>query len=103
MSNKSQGKSETASAAGPQTNTQPMPTVGRSVHYRLSEPQAAYADALAGRKNVLKAGKVCPATVTDVHSADCVDLRIIIGAHDAFQTSVMRGDGNGMWDWPPRA
>jgi hypothetical protein len=79
------------------------PTVGRIVHYRLTEANAAFADAQAGRRNVLAAGDTYPAIVTKVHGADCADLRIFIGAQDAFQSSVMLGDKEGMWAWPPRA
>lgn len=88
--------------AGPNPVTEPRPSIGRIVHYSITDAQAAYADAQAGRKNVLKAEKTCPAIVTDVHGDDCVDLRILIGGQDAFVTSAMKGRGPGMWRWPER-
>lgn len=80
----------------------PKPSIARIVHYSLTEAQAAFADAQAGRKNVLEAGRTCPAIVTDVHDDDCVDLRVIIRGQDTFVTSAMKGSKPGMWRWPER-
>lgn len=88
--------------AQPQARTDPKPAIARIVHYSLTEGQAAFADAQAGRKNTLEAGKLCPAIITDVHSDDCVDLRIIIRGQDAFVTSVALGTAPGTWQWPER-
>lgn len=86
----------------PERAAEPKPSIGRIVLYSLTEAQSAYADAQAGRKNVLEAGMACPAIVTDVHGDDCVDLRVIIRGQDAFVSSAMKGDEPGMWRWPAR-
>lgn len=83
-------------------HTDPTPSIGRIVHYSLTEAQAAFADAQAGRKNTLEAGKLCPAIVTDVHNDNYVDLRVIIRGQDTFVTSAMKGSKPGMWRWPER-
>lgn len=80
----------------------PAPSIGRVVHYRLTEADAAAIDGALGRRNALKAGHVYPAVMTEVHGADCVDLRIFAGPVDRFHSSVMRGDVEGTWFWPPR-
>jgi len=108
------------------------PTVGRTVHYVLSEGDA---DAInvrrrdfrafeAGHKhphepgqpaatghiahvgNEAREGDACAAVVVRVFhpSVSTANLQVLLDGNDHYwATSRMEGDGPGHWQWPPRA
>ena len=60
------------------------PSIGRIVHF-------SYGD------------QVFPAIVTAVHSDTCVNLEVFgLSLGDRIHTSVLQGDENLQWRWPPR-
>lgn len=72
------------------------PSVGRIVHYQPTNEQQ-------GKKD----GQPYPAIITHVWGDDCVNMEINNDRSfpfngDRCMTSVMRGDGRGQWQWPPR-
>jgi len=100
------------------------PSIGRIVHYTLSEQDAAQinkrrSDArnlnaagvtLASQGlgpqihigNPVAAGDVFPAMVVKVHSWSA-NLQVFLDGNDTFwATSVAEGDGELHWQWPPR-
>lgn len=101
------------------------PSVGRIVHYRLTEQDAeainkrrldfsryrlteSYTDTgyQAHYGNVAAAGDVYPAGIVRVwgtgETAAC-NLRVWLdGTDDLWALSRVQGDGDGQWSWPPR-
>jgi hypothetical protein len=106
-------------------------TIGRIVHYRLSETDAQdinrrrhdfmtfnrmYVKKEAGNPgatghvghfgNAVRPGDVFPAMIVRVFPGnphDVVNLQVHLDGNDLFwATSRHAGDGNGEWDWPPR-
>lgn len=70
------------------TDAQQKPSLGRIVRY--------------GVQTVAGALEVRPAIITRVHNDTCVDLEVF-GVHDnRLPTSVVQGDGERQWNWPPR-
>lgn len=70
-----------------------IPTVGRIVHFRFPELEQ-------GTNNH---GPLAPAIITRVWSDTCVNLKVIAdGPADIWKTSVIQGDGDAQWSWPPR-
>lgn len=68
------------------------PSIGRIVHYFVNR--------------AVKDGQPYPAIITHVFSETCVNLFVFSDATYPFdgqlRSSVVRGDGPGCWDWPPR-
>lgn len=106
------------------------PTIGRIVHYRLTQADAAainrrrttgasIASRLADEKwpagaqahigNPAYAGQVFPAIVVEVwpneHGPehDGINAQVFLDGNDTlWVTSVGEGEGPGQWQWPPR-
>ncbi|WP_033818893.1 hypothetical protein [Kitasatospora sp. MBT63] len=92
-----------------------QPTIGRIVHYVLSESDADLITrrraARAAREavgvetlgNHVEAGQVFPATIVRVWP-DTVSLQVALDGPDgAWVTSRTEGTGPGTWAWPPRS
>lgn len=79
------------------------PTIGRIVHYRMSDYDVSCANAGPFSKNPVRAGDVLPAVVVATHGTSCVNLKVLLDGHgDYWATSRVEGDGPGQWFWPPR-
>lgn len=98
----------------------PAPTVGRIVHYRLSQQDAndinrrredaQHADAGADRTgfvvhhgNQALEGQVCAATIVRVFNSDshAVNLQVALDGNDSlWATSRPEGNEPGQWAWP---
>lgn len=99
------------------------PTVGRTVHYMLSEGDAAeingrrYAVSNAAARedntgfvvhtgNDAAAGDVLPMLIVKVWgdtAEAAVNGQVVLDGNDSYwATSRIQGDGPGMWSWPPR-
>lgn len=96
------------------------PTIGRIVHYTLSNFDAdqinrrrddfsAAQSASAGLGyvghvgNRATAGDVCPAIVVRTFGGPAVNLQVQLDGTDTFwATSRTEGEGEGHWAWPPR-
>ena len=98
-----------------------QPTIGRIVHYRLSDADVAAihaaSDATRGRRNPVSAGQVYPAQITAVFDPAGGTANMVVqldGLQQHWVTSSRRGepaDGlettgetipPGTWCWPPR-
>lgn len=86
------------------------PTVGRIVHYTLSEQDAGNIELrrieskLLG--NQVKAGDEVAAIIVAVWSETCVNLRCFLDGEDTFwglSRSPSSGPVPGAWHWPERA
>lgn len=90
----------------------PAPSVGRIVHYRLSDSDAATinarrADLPSSRGNTVAEGDAFPAVIVRVWPQDRVNLQVLLDGNDAhWATSVDFADeGSALprtWSWPPR-
>lgn len=85
-----------------------VPTVGRIVHYRLSDADAAAIRSLPTvHLNPVQAGQVCAAVIVRVWGdtpESAVNLQVLLdGLGTYWATSRCQGDGDGSWSWPPRA
>jgi hypothetical protein len=109
-----------------------LPTIGRIVHYRLTDADAtainkrradfeAFRRTLAGSPEVesgtpgatghmahvgnhATAGDYLPAMVVATFGGDAANLQVFLDGNDTYwATSRPNGDGNGTWTWPPRA
>lgn len=76
-----------------------VPTIGRIVIYKPTKEtkeaiKELYPD--SGQNNEL------PAVITEVHSVDCVNLKVMINGpcSDLWTTSTLLGTGDGEWHWP---
>lgn len=86
------------------------PSVGRIVHYRLSEGDAsviAHQRLTVGspQSNAAQAGDVYPAIVVRVFdpSVTTANLQVFLDGTDSYwATSRQEGDDPGTWFWPPR-
>ncbi|MEU4332345.1 hypothetical protein [Nonomuraea dietziae] len=88
------------------------PTIGRIVHYTLSEYDAQQIErqrplVVDGRqvRNSAQAGDVFPALIVRTFdpSVSTVNLKILFdGEGEYWATSRQEGDGEGRWFWPPR-
>jgi hypothetical protein len=94
------------------------PTIGRLVHYKLSESDAAQinrrrvaqphspewpAGAQAHVGNNVAAGETVPLIVIRNWSADLINGQALLDGNDQFWvTSAHQGDEPGQWNWPPR-
>lgn len=104
----------------------PLPTIGRIVHYRLSEQDAERINArrLATRErlahttdpglgfqphagNRAEPGATYPMLIVAVWGAQPTSLvngQVFLDGNDVhWATSVSTGTGPGTWSWPPRA
>jgi len=86
-------------------------TIGRIVHYRLSDGDKDAINARRGETavhaNYVYAGDYLPAMITAVFGGSTgpgsVNLKVFVdGDWDYWATSRPEGDGNGQWTWPPR-
>jgi hypothetical protein len=88
-----------------------LPTVGRIVHYRLSESDVQsikFARSAAGgmypQGNPVAPGDTYPAVVVRTFGGPNVNLQVLLDGPDSFwATSRPEGDGPGTWCWPPRS
>lgn len=98
------------------------PTIGRIVHYRLSDQDAAQinkrrADASAHMAehrensngvvvhvgNSVQAGDVYPLVITRTWGGSAVNGQVLLDGSDTlWVTSVTEGEGLRNWSWPPR-
>lgn len=88
------------------------PTVGRIIHYKLSDTDVATIDALtyaaeaSVKRNPVVEGQVFPAVIVRVWGpADdsAVNLQVLLdGDCSYWATSRVPGDLPGQWIWPPR-
>lgn len=84
-----------------------QPTVGRIVHYRLSEQDAQQ---ITDRRrdagvfgNPVPAGDTYPMVIVRVWSTTLVNGQVLLDGPDTlWVTSVTLGDGPRTWSWPPR-
>lgn len=89
------------------------PTIGRIVHYTLSQLDAeliaskrGYASMHAApiASNAVHAGDVYPAMVVRTFGGDAVNLRVLLDGEDTYWAcSRTLGDQPGTWAWPPLA
>jgi hypothetical protein len=91
------------------TTPVPAPSIGRIVHYRLSEYDAEAINGVRNdpnghdRGNTAAAGQVFPADVVRVFGGPAVNLQVKLDGTDTYwATSRTPGDGEGEWFWPPR-
>lgn len=92
-----------------------QPTIGRIVHYRLSERDV---ESITGARlnntslfgSIPKAGDVVPLIITRVWPdeygegvAGVNGQAFLDGNHSHWVTSAKEGADNGEWSWPPRA
>lgn len=83
------------------------PTIGRIVHYKLSETEAAYIQSKHQDRsscNQVSAGDVYPAMIVRVWgTGESVNLQVYLdGDCSYWATSRAQGDGDGFWSWPQR-
>jgi hypothetical protein len=89
-----------------------QPTIGRIVHYRLSEQDMPRITALvneprpSGRSHVLnptRVGDTVPAIVVASWAEQTANLHVLLdGEVTLWVTSAKEGDVPGTWAWPPR-
>lgn len=105
-----------------------QPTVGRIVHYALSDQDVReinrrrddfqafsreHARAVPGEPgatghqahigNPAGVGQVCPAVVVRTFGGDAANLQVLLDGTDTYwATSRTPGEGPGHWAWPPR-
>lgn len=94
-----------------------QPTIGRIVHYTLSEGDAmvikqnrqervAAASGIASASrfgNDVEAGQVYPAQIVRVFSPSSANLQVFLDGSDQYwATSRSEGSNPGTWSWPPR-
>jgi hypothetical protein len=89
-----------------------IPSLGRIVHYRLSEHDVAEIDRESPRRtggvgvqrNPVSVGQVYPAQVVATFgSGTTANLAVQLdGAAQHWATSRVEGDSPGTWCWPPR-
>ncbi|MDT7783903.1 MAG: hypothetical protein QOF58_2322 [Pseudonocardiales bacterium] len=85
----------------------PAPSIGRIVHYRLSEYDA---EAINRRRlgfpndfNAAVAGQAYPALVVRTFGGQAANLQVFLDGNDTqWVTSRTPGEDNGQWCWPAR-
>ena len=85
----------------------PQPTIGRIVHYQLSEFDA---EEISARRavtgdagNHVQSGQVYPALVVRTFGGPNANLQVLLDGTDTYwATSRTSGDRPGTWAWPPR-
>lgn len=84
------------------------PTIGRIVHYTLSQHDA---DAIQLRRteagitnaNTAAAGQTYPAVVVRTFGGAAANLQVLLDGPDMYwATSRTEGEGESHWVWPPR-
>jgi hypothetical protein len=88
----------------------PLPTIGRTVLYRLSDDDARRITQQRAnngtRGNVVEEGQVFPAVVVRIFPGNphgVVNLKVLLDGPDEFwATSRHEGDEPGTWSWPER-
>jgi hypothetical protein len=87
----------------------PAPTIGRIVHYTLTEADAAAINkrrtgALVDRVgNHATAGDICPAMIVRTFGGPAANLQVVLDGTDSFWvTSRTEGTEPGTWAWPER-
>ncbi len=93
------------------------PTVGRIVHYTLTEADAEAANRRRGNGsagsdgggmvvhvgNHAAVGQVCAALVVRTFDGPYANLQVFLDGNDTlWATSRSEGDGPGFWQWPAR-
>lgn len=84
------------------------PTVGRIVHYQLSDADCMSIRQLPGAHNPVHEGQVLPAVVVAVFtvgdtSPAPANLQVLLDGDGSYwATSRLEGDAPGTWAWPPR-
>lgn len=88
------------------------PTIGRIVHYRLSDDDAARIIEMGNRPlpdgrsplhNASRPGDMYPAIIVRVWDDGSVNARVFLdGELTLWVTSRHEGDEPGTWSWPPR-
>jgi len=80
-----------------------VPTVGRIVHYRLSDPDATLINVPQRVGNRARMGDTYPALVVR-NNGGSVNLQVFLDGSDSYwATSRTEGEDGGHWSWPPRA
>lgn len=89
-----------------------QPTIGRIVHYKLSEgdvvvidqQQPMYGtDGTRAQRNPVSEGHVYPALVVRVFEPGYCNLQVFLdGDCSYWATSRVEGTESGQWSWPPR-
>lgn len=83
--------------------TDQSPTVGRIVHYRLSDQDINDVFLMVGSRSDARADDVLPSVIIRTHEQGVVDLQVFLDAPGAlYRTSVSHGDHQRQWSWPPR-
>jgi len=87
-----------------------QPTIGRIVHYTLSEDDA---DAIGRQRastvgsysyNRAMAGEAYPAVIVRCFGGPAVNLQVLLDGVDSFwATSRTEGEGPGSWAWPAKS
>lgn len=98
-------------AVGNTTQAAPVPTVGRIVHYALTETDAATINNTGQRVHCddadVKAGDKIPMIITRVFGEDAdsaVNGQVFLDGSDTLWIrSTSAGEGNGKFTWPNRA
>lgn len=86
-----------------------LPSVGRIVHYQLSESDAGVINhardenSLTNAGNRAAEGQTFPAIVVRTFGGDAANLQVLLDGNDThWATSRGEGDQPGTWTWPPR-
>lgn len=86
------------------------PTIGRIVHYRLSDGDAQAITTARGDKisgNGVHGGDTYPAMIVRVFGdapRSAVNLKVFLDGGDTYwATSRTEGEGEFHWSWPPRS
>lgn len=79
----------------------PRATIGRIVHYRVSEADTVPVGSTAN------AGEYAPAMVVGTYGdfekvAQSVDLQVFVGPGSIFVKETVEGSVPGTWCWPPK-
>jgi hypothetical protein len=98
----------------PAPNPVSPPSLGRIVHYRLNQADAAAINTRRGGRalqlgvpvsmlgNEAASGQVFPAKVVRTWGGTTVNLQVTLDGDDAYwAASRQHGDGDGQWFWPP--
>lgn len=86
-----------------------QPTIGRIVHYTLTEADAEQINHRRESSFVLvgnraSVGDVYPAQIVRCFGGPAVNLQVALDGTDHYwATSRSQGEGPGFWFWPPRA
>lgn len=101
---KSEPAAETSAPSSPKASGN-QPTVGRIIHYHLSEQDASLVNQMRETQamvgNAATAGTVLPLIVTAAHSSEGVNGQVLCDGDDSiWVTSAHEGTQPGQWSWP---